>query len=69
MKNEPVLTAASIAGVVSAVLALAIAFGVDISESQTAAILGVVGTVAPIVLAFVARAKVTPTAKLDGSTD
>lgn len=61
MKNEPVLTAAALASVVSAVLALLIAFGVSLSEVQTAAILGAVGTVAPFALAFLARSKVTPT--------
>ena len=64
MSNEPVLTAASISAVVSAVLALLVAFGLDLSETQTAAILGVVGAVVPLVTAVVARAKVTPTSKL-----
>lgn len=65
MSNEPVLTATSVTAVVSAVLALAVAFGVEFTDAQVAAILGLVGTVAPLALALWARSKVTPTAKLD----
>lgn len=55
IKNEPVLLTA----LVSAVLALAVAFGLHLSKEQTAAILAVVNAG----LALVVRSKVTPTRK------
>jgi hypothetical protein len=54
IRNEPAL----VAGAVQAVLGLALAFGVDLSNEQVGAILA--GTAAA--LAFIVRAKVTPTA-------
>ena len=60
MSSEPVLTAASALAVVSAVIAVLVAFGVHLTDAQVAAILGLVGVVAPIALAFVVRSKVTP---------
>jgi len=61
MNQEPVLTAAAVASFVSAVLALLVAFGVGLSPDETAAVMGVVGVVAPIVAAYFARKRVTPT--------
>lgn len=52
VRNEPVL----VTTLVGAVLGLLVAFGVDLSETQTTAIIAVVVAV----LAFVARQKVTP---------
>jgi len=52
VRNEPVL----VTGFVQAVLGLLLAFGLDLSNEQTASIM--VATAA--VLAFVARRKVTP---------
>jgi hypothetical protein len=52
MHREPAL----IAGLVQAVLALLISFGVDLSQEQTGAILAVTAAV----LALVVRARVTP---------
>jgi hypothetical protein len=52
IRNEPVLVTAF----VTALIALFVAFGLDLSDTQTAAILGVVGAV----LALVARSRVTP---------
>lgn len=52
IKAEPVL----VSSLVFAVLGLLLAFGVDLSEKQVAAIMGVVGAV----LAIVTRSKVTP---------
>lgn len=54
IKNEPVL----VYTLVGNLIALAVAFGLDISTGQTAAVLAVVNAV----LAFVARSKVTPVA-------
>jgi hypothetical protein len=52
IRNEPVL----ITGLIQAVLALAITFGLGVSEEQVGAILAV----AAAALAIVARQKVTP---------
>lgn len=62
MKNEPVLTVAGVTAAVSAVITLLVAFGVDLTEAQTNAILGVVAVAAPLVV-VVARKYVTPVNK------
>jgi hypothetical protein len=53
IKSEP----AVVAGIVQAVLALVVAFGLDLTTEQVAAILGVTAAV----LALVVRSQVTPT--------
>ena len=53
IKAEPAL----VAGLVQAVLTLVVAFGLDLSTEQVAAIL----TVTAAVLALVVRSQVTPT--------
>lgn len=58
IKSEPAL----VSGAVQAVLALLIAFGLPLSDVQTASILAV----SAAVLAFVVRSKVTP---VDGPAD
>lgn len=65
MNREPVLTAATIAALVTAVVALLKAFGVPLTNDQAVAITGVVGVVAPLVAAFVARRRVTPSGAID----
>lgn len=67
MNREPLLTTAGIAAIVSAIVALLVAFGLDLSEGQTAAILGVVSVLAPLIVGLLARRKVTPTS--DPKTD
>ena len=52
IKDEPAL----VAGAVQAIIALAVAFGLDLSGDQIAAILGVTAAI----LAFVVRRKVVP---------
>lgn len=52
IRNEPVLVTAFLAQVIG----LLVAFGVDVSDAQKAAVIGV----ASAVLAFVARSRVTP---------
>jgi len=59
MKREPVITVASLTAVVSAVITLAVSFGLDLSDDQRQAILGVVAVVAPLVV-MVARRFVSP---------
>lgn len=53
IRREPAL----VVGLVQAILALVVAFGLDLSGEQTAAILAVTAAV----LAFVVRSQVTPT--------
>lgn len=57
VKNNPVLVAA----LVQALLTAAVAFGLDLSDAQMAALLGVSGAV----LALVARSQVVPVRKVD----
>lgn len=59
IKNEPVL----IQGLVQAILALFLAFGLNLSDEQVASIMAVTA----VVLAIVARMFVTPVAKTDST--
>lgn len=56
--SEPALSVASVAAAVGAVLTALMAFGVDLSETQVKAILGVVLVAGPFVLGFITRGKV-----------
>lgn len=58
MQTEPAVIIGSITAVVTAILALLVAFGMDISPDQQAAILGMVAAVAPIVAAVFIRQRV-----------
>ena len=58
--QEPVITAASIAGLVSAIMILLVTFGINITVEQQVAILAVIAAGAPIAAAIWARNKVTP---------
>lgn len=58
--SEPVLTIAGVQAFLVAVLGLVTKFGVNLSADQTAAILAVYATGAPIVAALWARRRVTP---------
>lgn len=60
MKNEPLVTVASITAIVGAIITALVAFGIDLSKDQQTAILGLVTVVAPLVVALVVRSKVTP---------
>jgi ABC-type multidrug transport system fused ATPase/permease subunit len=60
MNNEPAVTVGTITAVVSALLTLLAAFGLNLSADQTAAVVGVVAVLAPLVAAFITRRKVTP---------
>lgn len=65
MKNEPARIVSIITAFATAVLGLVAAFGLDVSDSQQTAIIGVIApTVTMIVVAGeVIRSKVTPTEK------
>lgn len=56
--SEPLVTTGTITAVVTALIALFVAFGLPVSDDQQAAILGVVAVVAPFVVAFVGRRRV-----------
>lgn len=60
--TEPVIAAATISGVATALVAVFVAFGAHITTDQSAALIGAVGVIGPVVLAFFARSKVTPLA-------
>ncbi|MDN4174747.1 hypothetical protein QWY28_17430 [Nocardioides sp. SOB77] len=60
MNREPALTVGTVTAAVTAVLALLVAFGLDLTSEQQAAILGVVGVLAPIVATVITRTKVSP---------
>lgn len=60
MTREPLVTVGTITGAVTAIIALLVAFGLDLSAEQQTAILGVVAVAAPFVVAAATRSKVTP---------
>lgn len=60
MNGEPLINVASVTAIGTALLGLVVAFAVPLSDGQQAAVLGVVGALAPLVVAAVARPKVTP---------
>ena len=62
MKYEPLISISSIVAGATAVIALLVAFGVPLTEDQKVAILGLVGVVAPVIVALVTRGRVTPNA-------
>ena len=62
MKYEPLVSVSSIVAAATAVIALLVAFGVPLTEDQKVAILGLVGVLAPVIVALVTRGKVTPNA-------
>jgi hypothetical protein len=67
MNREPLVTAGSLAGVLSAIFVLLVAFGLDIDDDKQAAILGGVAVLFPLVSPLFARSKVTPVADPRGS--
>lgn len=56
--TEPLVTVGSLTAAATALLALLVAIGLDLSADQQSAILGVVAVVAPIVVAVVGRRRV-----------
>lgn len=60
MKYEPLISISSIVAGATAIIALLVAFGVPLTEDQKVAILGLVGVLAPVIVALVTRGKVTP---------
>lgn len=62
MNREPLFSTATLVAVVSAALALLVSFGLGIDPTQVQAILTFVTVVAPFVVAYFVRKKVTPVA-------
>lgn len=58
--REPVITVGTISALVAAILALLVAFGIDIPDDVQSGILAVIATAAPIVAGVIARRYVTP---------
>jgi hypothetical protein len=56
--SEPLWSVGSITAAVTAIIALLAAFGLDISDDQQSAILGVVAVAAPLVVAALSRGRV-----------
>lgn len=63
--NEPLITASGVTALVAALIALLVAFGVPVTDQQREAILSLVAILAPLAVALLARAHVTPTVKAD----
>jgi len=70
---EPVLVGGAVVGVINAVLALVVTFGVvvpaglgDSAALVVTAVAGMVATVLPVVVGYIARGKVTPVKDLPG---
>ena len=59
-KSEPLVYRGLVTATVAAVLSGLIAFGVDISADQKAALLGIVASVSALVVAVWSRGEVTP---------
>ena len=62
MSREPLLTKASWTALVMAVIAVAVAFGLPLTDEQQKALIGLAGVLAPIAAAVWARSQVTPVA-------
>ena len=62
IKSEPAVVIGTVTTAVAAILAVLVAFGIDLSQGQQVAILGVIAGVGPLVVAFLTRSKVAPIA-------
>lgn len=56
--REPLISVGTITAVVTAILALLVAFGLNLSDDQQAAVLGFIAVAAPVAVALAARGKV-----------
>lgn len=68
MQTEPSTIIGTITGLAAAVVAALIAFGVDLSQDQQNALLGLVAVVAPIVAGVLIRSKVFAPATVEKLT-
>lgn len=67
MTREPLLTRASWVALVTAVIAVAVAFGLPLSDEQQKALIALAGVLSPIAAAVWARSQVTPVADPRGN--
>lgn len=63
MNREPVLIIGAVTAVIEALLGAAVLFGLDWTEEQTGAVMGLVLAVGTAVATFLARSQVTPVSK------
>lgn len=63
-KTEPTVVIGALGTLVTAVIALGVAFGVHVTDDQRNAILGFIGALGLIVTLLAQRSQVTPTAGL-----
>jgi multidrug resistance efflux pump len=69
MKTEPAQIIGWLTGLAAAVIALLVAFGLDMDQTQQAAILGVVAVVAPIIAGLIIRFNVYAPATVERIAD
>lgn len=69
MDREPLITAATITALVSALVGLVVQFGVELTDGQQKAIFAVAAILAPLIVGFIARRKVTPTSQVRAQYD
>ena len=65
MQNEPLWTVSGITAAAAAILTTLAAFGLPLSDTQTEAIMGLIAVAAPLIVAAVARAKVSSPATVE----
>lgn len=61
-QREPAIVIGLVTAAVAAILALVTAFGVELTQGQQVAVLGVIAGVGPLITAWVTRGKVAPAA-------
>lgn len=62
LEREPLVTTAGITALAAAIIALFVAFGLPITSGQQDAIMGFIIVIAPLAVALIGRAFVTPVA-------
>lgn len=60
MQHEPVITVGTITALVAALIVVATAFGLPLSDAQTQSLLSLTAILGPLVAALWTRGKVTP---------
>lgn len=64
MNKEPAVVIGTVTAAVASIIALLVSFGVDLSQGQQVAILGVIAGVGPLAVALITRSKVVPIANV-----
>lgn len=60
-ENEPLITVSVIVAIGAAIVGLLVAFGVPLTDEQKSAVTTAIIVAAPLLVAWIARGKVTPT--------